>query len=130
MNQTEPFPSGGLTVITTHANADFDAIGSMLAAHKLYPGSLVVSPAFNEKNSKNFFVSSMAYLFDMIDIKAIDLSIVNKLVIVDTRQAGRIGKLADIIDRKDLEIHIFDHHPPAKNDIEAHYEITSPTGAN
>ncbi|MFZ2633035.1 MAG: CBS domain-containing protein [Desulfosalsimonadaceae bacterium] len=130
MNQTEPFPSGGLTVITTHANADFDAIGSLLAAHKLYPGSLVVSPAFNEKTSKNFFVSSMAYLFDMIDIKEIDLTHVNKLVIVDTRQAGRIGKVADIIHRPDVEIHIFDHHPPAKNDIQAHYDLTSPTGAN
>ncbi|RJP85934.1 MAG: CBS domain-containing protein [Desulfobacteraceae bacterium] len=102
----------------------------MLAAHKLYPGSLVVSPAFNEKNSKNFFVSSMAYLFDMIDIKEIDLSQVNKLVIVDTRQAGRIGTLAGILHRSDLEIHIFDHHPPTKNDIQAHYEINSPTGAN
>lgn len=130
VNQTALSPASGLTIITTHANADFDAIGSMLAAHKLYPGSLVVSPAFNEKTSKNFFVSSMAYLFDMVDLKTIDLSRVARLVIVDTRQAGRIGALAGIIDRPDLEIHIFDHHPPAKNDIEAHYELTSPTGAN
>jgi tRNA nucleotidyltransferase (CCA-adding enzyme) len=130
VNQTIPSISNGLTIITTHANADFDAIGSMLAAHKLYPGSLVVSPAFNEKNAKNFFVGSMAYLFDMVDIKAIDLSRVSRLVIVDTRQPGRIGTIADILGRKNLEIHIFDHHPPAKNDIKADFEFTSPTGAN
>ncbi|MDA8403686.1 MAG: CBS domain-containing protein, partial [Desulfobacteraceae bacterium] len=130
MNQIGPSTARGLTLITTHANADFDAIGSMLAAHKLYPGSLVVAPAFNEKNAKNFFVSSMSYLFDMIDIKTIDLSQVTRLVIVDTRQAGRIGILDSIINRPDVEIHIFDHHPPAKNDITAHYALASPTGAN
>ena len=30
-----------LTVITTHVNADFDAMASMLAAQKLYPDSVV-----------------------------------------------------------------------------------------
>jgi len=29
-------------VITTHVNADFDTIASMLAAHKLYPDAVTV----------------------------------------------------------------------------------------
>ena len=33
-----------LTVITTHTNADFDAMAAMLAAQKLYPNALVVFP--------------------------------------------------------------------------------------
>ena len=65
----------GLTIITSHINADFDAVGSMLAAHKLYPGSRVVFPGFHEKSMKNFFISAMAYLFDMIDFKKIDKNI-------------------------------------------------------
>ena len=40
----------GLTIITTHVNADFDALASMLAAQKLYPESIVVFPGSNEKN--------------------------------------------------------------------------------
>ena len=44
-----------LTIITTHVNADFDAIASMLAAQKLYPEALVVFPGSQEKNLKNFF---------------------------------------------------------------------------
>ena len=63
-----------LSIITTHMNADFDALASMLAAQKLYPGAQVVFPGSQEKNLKNFFISSMVYLFNMVDINKIDLS--------------------------------------------------------
>lgn len=58
----------GLTIVTTHVNADFDALASMLAAQKLYPEALLVFPGSQEKNLKNFFINSMAYLFNMADI--------------------------------------------------------------
>ncbi|MBU4202741.1 MAG: hypothetical protein KKD59_02130, partial [Acidobacteria bacterium] len=35
------------------------------AAQKLYPGSLIVFPASQDKNIRNFFIESMAYLFNM-----------------------------------------------------------------
>jgi tRNA nucleotidyltransferase (CCA-adding enzyme) len=130
VNQPKLSSSRTLTVITTHANADFDAIGSMLAAHKIYPGSLVIYPEFNEKSSKNFFVSSMAYLFNMIDINKVNKSDISKLIIVDTKQAHRIGGLAEIVDKPGVEIHIFDHHPATKKDIKAHFEVNKATGAN
>jgi tRNA nucleotidyltransferase (CCA-adding enzyme) len=119
-----------LTIITTHANADFDAIASMLAAQKLYPDSLVVFPGSQEKNLKNFFVDSMAYLFNMADINDIDLSQVKRLVLVDTRQANRIGKLSTLLGKKNIEIHIYDHHPSTDNDIKGDVEVHKPTGAN
>ena len=119
-----------LTIITTHVNADFDAIASMLAAQKLYPNSLVVFPGSQEKNLKNFFINSMAYLFNMADLNDIDLSKVKKLVLVDTRQANRIGKLSALVGKKNVEIHIYDHHPSIENDIRGHVEIQRPTGAN
>ncbi|MEW6673780.1 MAG: CBS domain-containing protein [Thermodesulfobacteriota bacterium] len=119
----------GLTIITTHINADFDALASMLAAQKLYPEALVVFPGSQEKNLRNFFINSMVYLFNMADIKDIDLSSIDKLVLVDTRQPSRIGRLSEILKRPDLEIHIFDHHPPMDNDIRGHYEAIQPTGA-
>jgi len=130
VKQTKSSSSKNLTVITTHANADFDAIGSMLAAHKIYPGSVVIYPEFNEKNSKNFFVSSMAYLFNMVNIKQINKSDISRLIIVDTKQAHRIGSLAKIIKKPGVEVHIFDHHPANKKDIQAHLLVNSATGAN
>ncbi|MEJ2473609.1 MAG: polya polymerase, partial [Desulfobacterales bacterium] len=96
------------TVITTHINADFDAVASMLAAQKLYPDAKVVFPGSQEKNLRNFFVNSMAYLFNMLDIKDVELDRISRLVLVDTRQPHRIGKLADLLQREGVDIHIYD----------------------
>jgi len=118
-----------ITVITTHINADFDAVASMLAAQKLYPGSVVVFPGSHEKSLRNFFISSMVYLFNMVDINDIDFSKIKRLVIVDTKQPSRIGKLASLVNRPDMEIHIYDHHPSKADDIKPDYEISRPTGS-
>jgi tRNA nucleotidyltransferase (CCA-adding enzyme) len=122
--------TNGLSVITTHVNADFDALASMLAAQKLYPEALVVFPGSQEKNLKNFFISSMVYLFNMADINDIDFSGVKRLILVDTRHAGRIGRLSELLKKSDIEIHIYDHHPASENDIKGDLEIHDSTGAN
>ncbi len=119
-----------LSIITTHVNADFDALASMLAAQKLYPKALVVFPGSQEKNLKNFFISSLAYLFNMVDINNIDLKGVKRLILVDTRHPGRIGKLSKLLKRSDVEIHIYDHHPASGEDIKGDLEIHGKTGAN
>lgn len=118
-----------LTVITTHINADYDALASMLAAQKLYPNSLLVFPGSQEKNLRNFFIESMAYLFNMADIKDIEFSNIKKMVLVDTRQANRIGKLSSLLKKPDIEIHLYDHHPSTSSDIKGHYEVNRLTGA-
>jgi tRNA nucleotidyltransferase (CCA-adding enzyme) len=118
------------TIITTHVNADFDALASLLAAQKLYPQAQVVFPGAQEKNLRNFFINSVVYLFNMVDIQAIDLTRVRRLVLVDTRNIGRIGKLAALVGRPDVEIHIYDHHPGSENDIRGRFEVCESTGAN
>lgn len=119
----------GITVITTHINADFDAMASMLAAQKLYPEALVVFPGTQEKNLRNFFVQSMVYLFNMADIKDLEFSSVRRLVLVDTRQPQRIGNLARLVERGDVDVHIYDHHPAAPGDVRGSVEVLEETGA-
>lgn len=118
-----------LTVITSHMNADFDAFASILAAKKLYPDALVVFPGSQETNLRNFFIRSMGYLLDMTDIKDINLKRIKRLVLVDTRQANRIGKFSSLLNNHDLDIHIYDHHPSMANDIKGKREIIESTGA-
>ena len=127
-NNTER-QSQGLTVITTHINADFDAFASMLAAKKLYPGAVVVFPGSQERNLRDFFVKSMVYMYNIVKIKDVDLNAVDRLVLVDTRQASRIGKFAGIVNRPGLEIHIYDHHPAMPDDLSGTVEVTEMTGA-
>jgi len=118
-----------LEVITTHVNADFDALASMLAAKKLYPEAIMVFPGAQEKNLRNFFLHTSSYLFDFVRIKDVDLNKINRLILVDTRQKRRIGKFKKLLDRNDMEVHIYDHHPPSDDDIKGDLEIIQEHGA-
>jgi tRNA nucleotidyltransferase (CCA-adding enzyme) len=119
-----------MEVITTHTNADFDALASMLAAKKLYPNARLVFPGSQERNLRDFFIHSTLYALEVERIKNIDLGRVSRLILVDTRQAGRIGKFAEIAGRPGVDIHIYDHHPPSAEDLHGSLEIIGHTGAN
>jgi len=121
--------TGGLQVITTHLNADFDGLASMLAAKKLYPEALLVFPGSQEQNLRNFFLQSTVYLYNFIKLKQVPLERIERLILVDTRQPDRIGKFADILDRPGLEIHIYDHHPLVEGAIKGSQEVIQPVGA-
>jgi tRNA nucleotidyltransferase (CCA-adding enzyme) len=130
--QTDNSPHCGsepLTVITTHINADFDALASMLAAQKLYPGALVVFPGSQEKNLRDFFIQSMVYLYNLAEVKDIDMARIRRLVLVDTRRADRIGKLSEVLQNTDLDIHIYDHHSSRDDDVKGRLEVCRRTGA-
>src|SRR6056297_215824 len=99
------------TVITCHQNADFDALAAMVAAGKLYPNASLVFPGSQEKNIKNFFIQSAFYLYNFKMAKEVDLDSVNTLVLVDTRQRSRLTHVSPLLDRNDVSVHIFDHHP-------------------
>ncbi len=117
------------TIITSHINADFDAIASMLAAQKLYPDSVVIFPGSQEKNLRDFFIRSTSYLFNMVDPKSIDFSKTSKLVIVDTKQKNRLPQVEPLLNKSNVKIDIYDHHPPMDGDIKGNIEITEKTGA-
>ncbi len=117
------------TIITSHVNADFDAIGAMLAAQKLYPDGIIIFPGSQEKSLRDFFISSMSYLFNMADPACIDFSEVSTLVIVDTRRKNRLTMISDLLEKKELVIEIYDHHPAMEGDIKADVDISKQVGA-
>jgi tRNA nucleotidyltransferase (CCA-adding enzyme) len=118
-----------MDVITTHINADFDSLASMMAAKKLYPQAILVFPGSQEKNLRDFFLQSTFYLFATERIKNIDFQAIERLILVDTRQPGRIGKFKEIINRPGLELHIYDHHPAAPDDLKGDTEFIREVGA-
>jgi len=117
-----------MQVITTHINADFDALASMIAAQKLYPKAKVVFPGSQEGNLR-YLLTIPEYKIQHYKIKEIDFNQVDHLILVDTRMADRIGALAKILSVPDLIIHIFDHHPSHPNDIHGQFELVKPVGA-
>jgi len=118
-----------MEVITTHINADFDSLASMLAAKKLYPQAVLVFPGSTEKNLRDFFVQSTFYVFQTERIKNIDLRAIRRMILVDTRQPGRIGKFAEVVKRPGVELHIYDHHPPSPEDLHGAVEHIREVGA-
>ena len=118
-----------MDVITTHINADFDSLASMVAAKKLYPDAVLVFPGSQERSLRDFFIHSTLYAFDVERIKNIDLQEVKRLILVDTRQISRIGKFSELLNKPDLEIHIYDHHPPSSEDLHGSVEVISEVGA-
>jgi tRNA nucleotidyltransferase (CCA-adding enzyme) len=106
-----------MDVITTHVNADFDCLGSMVAARKLYPDALMVFSGSQEKSMRDFFLKTTGYALDFTRLKDVDLDEVTRLILVDCQHSSRIGRFAEIIGRPGLEIHVYDHHPDAQSDI-------------
>ncbi len=118
-----------MEIITTHLNADFDAFASMVAAKKLYPEALVAFPGSQEKNLRDFFIDSTLYILSIERAKDIDLSNVDRLILVDTRQKSRIGRFAALADSGSVEIHVYDHHPDSDDDVKGKVEIVREVGA-
>ncbi|MDL2285780.1 DHH family phosphoesterase, partial [Desulfovibrio sp. OttesenSCG-928-F07] len=117
------------TIITAHVNADFDALASMVAAKTLYPEAVIVAPPYREKTGINYFLDSIAYVFNFKQPKDLDLSQVNKLVVVDTRQKSRIKHVEEVFANPGLKIHVYDHHPDSADDVIADFSLVKTIGA-
>jgi tRNA nucleotidyltransferase (CCA-adding enzyme) len=114
-------------IITSHLNADFDALASMMAAKKMYPRAAIVFPGSQERKVRDFIE-----VFHPVEIKRlrdVDMSHVERLIIVDTKQPDRIGPFAELLKNKGMRIHIYDHHPFEPGDIRGEMEKTDHVGA-
>ncbi len=98
------------TIITTHLNSDFDALASAVAASLLYPGSCVVLPGSMERPLREFVHEFPEADLPLKKLREINSDSVKRLIVVDTCQRGRIGRLVEFLDRKDVEVMVYDHH--------------------
>ena len=129
MSKVQPPATRRLEVITTHLNADFDALASMVAAKKLYPEALLVFSGAQEGNLRDFFIRSSFYFLDFTRAKDINPDEVRRLILVDTRQSSRIGKFAEAAASGEVDIHIYDHHPDSPDDVHGSLEVVEPLGS-
>ena len=118
-----------MRIITTHINADFDGMSSMIAAQKLYPDALLVFPGSQEKALREFISQCLLYNYDFLKAKHIATAEVTSLIIVDTRSSKRIGTLAACLENPGIEVHIYDHHPTSEGDISGSVEIVREVGS-
>jgi tRNA nucleotidyltransferase (CCA-adding enzyme) len=106
-----------MEVITTHVNADFDCLGAMVAAKRLYPGALLVFSGSQERGVRQFLLSHPEFAAIFTRLKDVDLARINRLIIVDCQHATRIGSFAAVLGRPGLEVLVYDHHPDVADHI-------------
>jgi tRNA nucleotidyltransferase (CCA-adding enzyme) len=117
-----------MEVVVTHSNVDFDALASLVAAHRLYPGSKMVVTGSPGRNVREF-ISLHEDIFDFTEWSFLNPREVRRLIVVDTRIADRLGEAAPLIGRKGVEVVVYDHHPPTEDDFKAQVEVCEIVGA-
>ena len=109
-------------------SADFDSLAAMVAAKKLHKNAVMVFSGSVERNVRKY-ISIYGHMIEITPLRNIKIQDVNKLIIVDTRIKRRLGPLAKLINKKDVEIYIYDHHPTSENDIVGKYNHIEEVGA-
>ncbi|MBD3380447.1 MAG: CBS domain-containing protein [Candidatus Omnitrophica bacterium] len=117
-----------MDLVTTHTNADFDALSSLVAASKLYPGARLLLPGSREKAVRDF----LSLIKDKIHVesdKTCVMEDVDRLIIVDNRHKSRIGISSSLLRKKGIKVHIYDHHPRTAGDIRGDVDVFKEVGA-
>lgn len=99
-----------MEIITTHKNVDFDALASVVAAKHLYPEAHIVIPRSINANVRSF-LSIHKDLFPFMSPLGVPQDEVSRLIVVDANRWERLDGLDALMNRSDLEVHLWDHHP-------------------
>ena len=114
-----------MQVILTHENADFDAIASLLAAHKLYPGAQPVLPRRVNRNVLAFLsLYGPGFPFTQADALPRGQH-VKRVILVDTQKLSFVRGMG----RNISQVTVIDHHAPPDEVPEGWHIQSEPLGA-
>jgi tRNA nucleotidyltransferase (CCA-adding enzyme) len=119
------------TVVTSHPNADLDALGSMVAARRLYPGAVAAWSQGAEPQA----VTLLNWLGEdaprVLDAGQVAVDGIATLVMVDTRNPDRLGPFSAVARDPSVRLVVHDHHGDDHADLPAHAEVAAAaTGSN
>jgi hypothetical protein len=97
-------------LVATHTNTDFDAFAAMLAARRLYPGSVVCLAGSLNRNVREFYRLHADELDFVVDASRLELDAVRRLIVVETVHPGRLGELEPLALDPAVDKVVFDHH--------------------
>ena len=97
-----------MEIITTHLEADFDGIASMVAARKLYTEAYLVLPGGTQSRERAYLDE---HPLPLTPITNLPLSDISKIILVDASHQDRLGPLEKALKNQTVSIHIWDHHP-------------------
>ena len=96
-------------VIATHANTDFDAFASLLAARRLYPDAVVAIHGTLNRNVREFYRLHADEL-DAVEASRLEPESIRRLIVIETTSASRLSELEPVAHDPEVETVVFDHH--------------------
>lgn len=105
-----------MQIVVGHANPDFDAYAATVAATKLFPGARGVFLGTQNANVRSFHNLHEEFL-GFVDLRGLDLDAITHLILVDTRDPGRIGEFGRVALKPEVDVIVYDHHPPGEGDL-------------
>ena len=117
------------TLVTCHANADFDAFAAMLAVRHLYAPCVLLFPGTQERGLQKIVANLDGERYNLRESDDIDWDAISRLVVVDTRQRDRLNHVARLLDRDNVRIEVWDHHPDSGDDVAATISHWAEVGA-
>ncbi|MCA9468035.1 MAG: DHH family phosphoesterase, partial [Nitrospira sp.] len=97
-----------MNILTTHLEADFDGLASMVAARKLYPDAQLVLPGGAQSRERAYLANHPIPLTPLTELS---LSQITRIIMVDADHQDRLGALEKVIENQSVSLHIWDHHP-------------------
>ncbi len=112
-----------MRLILTHENADFDAVASQLAAHKLHPDSI---PLLSRRVNRNVnqFLTLYWDALPFMRVSAWRRQRVEQIILVDTQSVPSVRGV-----RPHTPVMVIDHHTPDENLDESWETTIEPVGA-
>lgn len=117
-----------MKIIITHKNTDFDALSSLVAAHKLHPDAIPVIGYLQNKRVQEF-VRLHKDAFNLIPLKSVEWDNVTDIIMVDFHELSRTEALEFIPDINKINWTIYDHHPEQNMEVNPVYAEIKETGS-
>ncbi|MEM9265553.1 MAG: CBS domain-containing protein [Cyanobacteria bacterium P01_F01_bin.13] len=120
-----------MDLILCHTTADFDTLGAAVGLSCLHPGSRIVLTGGGHPAVKSFLALHRDE-YPLIERRAVTVSMIRSITVVDAHQRSRVGVAATWIDHAiaaQLPITIYDHHTESCPDMpgEQHIEAVGAT---
>ncbi|MBM3459825.1 MAG: poly(A) polymerase, partial [Armatimonadetes bacterium] len=105
-----------MDVVVSHAAADFDSLGALVGATRLYPNAVPVLTGGAGPLVREF----LSLHREFVDPRACgDLlpEAIRRVIVVDTCRRRRIGPAAAWLELPGVEVHLYDHHVEEECDL-------------
>lgn len=118
-----------MDLVLCHMTVDFDALGAAVGWARLHPGAKIVL-AGGAHPGVQAFLALHRDEYPLIERRSVNPKRIRSLVVVDTQQRDRLGKLAEWLDLPQVEsVTLYDHHLGVTSDIPATEQQIEAVGA-